>query len=59
MGKIPEATARLFNRVFVCRKCKTKIKADSVKIRAKKIKCRRCDCRDFRPKSKEKKVKAK
>lgn len=54
--KIPEAEKRLFSGVFVCRKCKSKIKADSAKIRAKKITCRRCKSRDFKPKTKEKKV---
>ncbi len=54
--KIPEAEARLFNRIFVCLKCKSKIKADSAKIRAKKILCRKCKSRDFRGKNKEKKV---
>ncbi len=54
--KIPEAEARLFTRVFICRKCKAKIKADSPKIRAKKILCRKCGSRDFKAKTKEKKV---
>ncbi len=58
--KVPEAEARLFKRVFVCRKCKSKIKADQSKIRARKIICRnkKCNSRDFRPIKKEKKVKA-
>ena len=54
--KIPEAEARLFKRVFICRKCKAKIKADSAKIRAKRILCRKCGSRDFKIKTKEKKV---
>ena len=56
MGKIPEADTRLFKRVFVCRKCKHKIKADNPKILAKKIVCRKCNNRDFRPIKKEKKA---
>ena len=36
----PEATHRLYHRVFVCRKCKSKIRADYAKIRDKKVKCR-------------------
>jgi len=54
--KIPEAEARLFNRTFVCRKCKSKIKAEYSKIRAGKILCRKCKYNQFRLKTKEKKV---
>ncbi len=54
--RIPEAEARLFRRVFICRKCKVKIRADYAKIRAKKILCHKCGSRDFKLKTKEKKV---
>ncbi len=56
MTRIPEATARLFHRVWICRKCKKKIRADGSKIRARKILCPKCGSRDFRAKRKEKKV---
>jgi ribosomal protein L40E len=46
----PEATARLFQRVFVCRVCKSKIRADVAKVRAGKVKCRKCGSRALRPK---------
>lgn len=49
MAKIAEAEARFFHNVFVCRKCKTKKRAPSLKVLAKKISCRRCGCKDFRP----------
>ena len=52
----PEATKRLFHRVFVCRKCKNKIRADYVKVREGKIKCRKCGSKHLRPKRKEKKA---
>ncbi|MBS3052387.1 MAG: 50S ribosomal protein L40e [Candidatus Aenigmarchaeota archaeon] len=48
--------ARLYNRVFVCRRCKHKIRADPAKVRAGKIKCRSCNSRALRPKRKEKKA---
>lgn len=48
MAKFSEATARLFHGVFVCKRCKTKIKASAVKILQKKIKCRRCGGKSFR-----------
>jgi len=49
----PEAAERLFHRVFVCRVCKSKIRADSSKVRLGKIKCRKCGSKVLRPKRKE------
>ncbi len=54
--KIPEAGARLFERIFVCRKCKSKIRANPTKVRANKIHCRKCGYNQLRIKTKEKKV---
>lgn len=48
-----EAKKRLFERVFVCMKCKSKIKADGFKVRAGKVKCRKCGYSKLRPKSKD------
>ncbi|MBT4135142.1 hypothetical protein HOE39_02255 [Candidatus Woesearchaeota archaeon] len=56
--KIPEAAVRLFNRRFVCRKCKNKVRASASRIKAKTIVCPKCQSRNFRPKSKEKRVAA-
>lgn len=44
------AIKRLFDRVFVCRVCKTKIRADPAKVREGKVKCRRCGSKALRPK---------
>jgi ribosomal protein L40E len=52
----PEVVQRLYNRVFVCRKCKSKIRADYMKVKSGKVKCRKCGSRYLRPKRKEKKV---
>ncbi|MCX6821504.1 MAG: 50S ribosomal protein L40e [Candidatus Aenigmarchaeota archaeon] len=52
----PEAMNRLYNRVFVCRKCKSKIRTDYSKIREGKAKCRKCGSRILRPKRKEKRT---
>lgn len=52
----PEAVARLYNRVFVCKKCKSKIRTDYSKVKAQKVKCRKCGSKQLRPKRKEKKV---
>ena len=52
----PEAMERLYNRIFVCRKCKSKIRADPPKVRAGKVKCRKCGSKALRPKRREKKA---
>ncbi len=52
----PEAVARIFNRVFVCKKCKSKIRTDYSKVKAGKVKCRKCGSKQLRPKRKEKKA---
>ncbi len=47
------ARKRLFDNVFICGKCKAKIRANSFKVRDGKIKCRKCGSNSLRPKSKE------
>lgn len=47
--KIPEAQNRLFKNVFVCKNCKSKKKAEPLKIIQGKIKCRKCGKSAFRP----------
>jgi len=54
--RFPEAEQRLFHRVFVCMKCGAKIRADLIKVRAGKSKCRRCKSKKLRPIHKEHKV---
>jgi ribosomal protein L40E len=46
----PEAIQRLYYRVFVCRVCKSKMRADPAKVRAGKVKCRKCKSTALRPK---------
>lgn len=53
MAKIAAAQARLFKNIFVCKRCGSKIKADMRKILTGKIKCRKCNGKDFRPKRKK------
>lgn len=48
MVRFTEATARLFHGVFVCRKCKTKIRASVSKILNKEVSCKKCGRRSFR-----------
>ncbi len=49
MAKIPEATARLFKNVFVCKNCQSKIRSDPQKIMRGAVKCRKCGKKSFRP----------
>ena len=42
MVKFPEADRRMFKNIFVCRRCKTKIRASHMKILAGKVSCRKC-----------------
>jgi len=48
----PEAMGRIFQRVYVCRVCKSKIRADPAKVKQGKVKCRKCGSRALRPKHK-------
>jgi len=49
MAKIPAAQNRLFKNVFVCKVCKTKIRAMPNKVMEGKVKCRKCKSRALRP----------
>jgi len=51
--KFPEAQERIFNRVFICQKCGSKLRADINKVKLKKVKCRRCKSKELRPIRKE------
>lgn len=48
MAKFEEAEKRLFRNVFVCRKCKTKIRAPAMLISQGKVKCRKCSSKALR-----------
>jgi len=47
--KLPAAQARMYHNVFVCKHCKTKIRAESRKILEGKVRCRKCLHKAFRP----------
>lgn len=53
MATFDEARKRMFENVFVCKDCKSKIKAPSIKVSEGKIKCRKCGSRNLRPKRKK------
>ncbi|QQG39056.1 MAG: hypothetical protein HYS32_01180 [Candidatus Woesearchaeota archaeon] len=49
MAKFPEATGRLFRNVYVCRRCKTKMRSSPLKILWKKVICKNCGGKALRP----------
>ena len=49
MAKFAEAESRLFRRVFVCKDCKSKIRADNLDVTLGRVKCRKCKSRSLRP----------
>jgi len=53
MGKFEEAANRKLNNVFVCKNCKAKIRASSLKVSQGKIACRKCSGKKLRPKRKK------
>ena len=53
-GRFPEAENRLFHRIFICMGCGAKIKSDSIKVKAGKVKCRKCKGKNLRPVKKHK-----
>ena len=53
MVKFEEAGNRIQKNIFVCRHCKAKIRASSLKVSQGKIKCRKCNSIKLRPKRKK------
>jgi ribosomal protein L40E len=49
MAKFEEADARRFKNIFVCRRCKSKIRGPSLKVFAGKVACRKCAGKALRP----------
>lgn len=48
MAKFPEANARLHQNVFVCKDCKSKIRAQQMKVLQGKVSCRKCKSKALR-----------
>ncbi|MBR9705647.1 hypothetical protein GOV14_01300 [Candidatus Pacearchaeota archaeon] len=47
--KLPVTQARLFKNIFVCKNCKSKVRAEARRILDGKVRCRKCLKKDFRP----------
>jgi len=54
--KFPETEQRLFHRIFICMSCGARMRADLVKVREGKVKCRKCRKKNLRPIHKEHKT---
>ena len=55
-ARFAEAENRLFNRVFICMNCGSRLRSDLIKVREKKVKCRHCRSKQLRLIHKEHKV---
>ena len=51
--KFPEADARRYYRSFICMSCGARMRGDLQKVRAGKVKCRKCRKKTLRPVHKE------
>ncbi|MBU0470651.1 MAG: hypothetical protein KKA62_04735 [Nanoarchaeota archaeon] len=51
--KFEEAIKRNQTNIFVCKDCKAKVRAPSLKVSQGKIKCRSCKSLKLRPKRKK------
>jgi len=48
MAKFPEAAARKTQNIFVCKKCKSKIRTTNMKVMDGKASCRKCKSKALR-----------
>lgn len=48
MAKFIEAENRIFKNMFVCRRCKSKIRSPIMKVLAGKVACRKCGSHELR-----------
>jgi len=58
MGKLraPATVKRVYERVFICMKCNAKIRSDVLRVKAGKVKCRKCNSKQLRVKKKDRKA---
>lgn len=48
MAKFPEADARLFKNIFVCKDCKHRMRTSQMKVLQGRVSCRSCKSRALR-----------
>ena len=46
--KLPVAQKRMFQNVFVCKKCQNRQRTDAVRVINEKVSCRKCGSKSFR-----------
>ena len=49
MGIFPEAAKRLLDNIFVCKRCKSKIKTTNLRVIKGQVRCRKCTSSALRP----------
>lgn len=49
MGTFPEAEARMYKNVYVCKECESKTRTSINKVLAGKAVCRACKSKKLRP----------
>lgn len=49
MATFPEASKRLFENIYVCRRCESKMRVPIGKVLAGKGVCRKCSSKKLRP----------
>jgi ribosomal protein L40E len=49
MAKLLPAQGRLFKNIFICKECKSKIRAEPIRIISGKVRCRKCKSNRLRP----------
>lgn len=45
MGQFPEAQKRILDNIFVCKKCKTKIRSTNLRVIKGEVRCRNTSCK--------------
>ena len=54
--RAPATIKRVYERVFICMKCNAKIRSDVLRVKAGKVKCRKCNSKQLRVKKKDRKM---
>lgn len=49
MGIFPEAAKRLLDNIFVCKRCKSKVRTTNLRVIKGETRCRKCQSNALRP----------
>ncbi len=53
----PVTQKRLYRNVFICMKCCARLRTDPIRVKEKKVRCRKCGYKGLRPKNRTIKTK--